>query len=190
VDIWEITYKGIFNYVDPATGKTMGEPGQIEGFSSYFPPHNSPPFAAVFVEIEVDIETGEWKVLELVNAYDIGQAINPALVEGQLEGGIQQGLGYVLTEDTIYDDKGMCINNSFTDYKMFGPTDMPNLKIILVEDPDPQGPYGAKSCGESGLVAPTGATLNALYNALGIQFKEGPVTPEKILKAIKEKGIN
>ncbi len=189
VDIWEISYKGVYNYIDPATGQTMGEPGQIQGYSSFFPPHNSPPFAACFVEVEVDTETGDVKVLELVNAYDIGRAIHPPSVEGQLDGGAQQGLGFSLTEETYYDEKGLCLNNSFTDYKMLGPSDMPKIKTILIEDPDPHGPFGAKSCGESGTVTPVGASANAIYHALGIQFTEAPITPEKILKAIKEQGI-
>jgi len=188
-DVSEITQKGVYNYIDPATGQTIGEPGQIQSYISFFPRHNSPPFAACFVEVEVDIETGDVKVLELVNAYDIGRAIHPPSVESQLDGGTQQGLGYVLTEEMRYDDKGLCLNNSFTDYKMLGPSDMPKMTTILVEEPDPEGPFGAKSCGESGIVAPVGAVANAVYHALGIQFTEGPITPEKVLKAIKEKGV-
>jgi xanthine dehydrogenase molybdenum-binding subunit len=87
-----------------------------------------------------------------------------------------------------YDAKGLCLNNSFTDYKILGPSDMPAIKIILVENPDPHGPYGAKGCGECGLITPIGAVANAIYHALGIQFIEAPITPEKILEALKEKG--
>jgi xanthine dehydrogenase molybdenum-binding subunit len=189
IDVRTITAMGVYNFVDPATGKTIGTPGQIQGYESFFPPHNSPPFSAIFVEVEVDTETGEVKLLEFVNAYDIGRAINPTNVEGQLEGGAQHGLGNVLTEETYYDKNGLCLNSNFTDYKMLGPSDLPPMKIILVEQPDPIGPYGAKSCGEEGIINPIGATANAIYNALGIQILEAPITPEKILKAIKEKGI-
>ena len=190
IDVKTITSLGVYNFVNPATGKTVGTPGQIQGYESFFPPHNSPPFSAVFVEVEVDTETGEVKILEFVNAYDIGRAINPSNVEGQLEGGAQHGLGNVLTEETYYDKNGLCLNSSFTDYKMLGPSDLPPMKIILVEQPDPIGPYGAKSCGEEGIINPIGATANAIYNALGIQFLEAPITPEKILKALKEKGLS
>ena len=189
IDVKAITSMGVYNFVDPATGKTIGTPGQIQGYESFFPPHNSPPFSAIFVEVEVDTETGEVKLLEFVNAYDIGRAINPTNVEGQLEGGAQHGLGNILTEETYYDKNGLCLNSNFTDYKMLGPSDLPLMKIILVEQPDPIGPYGAKSCGEEGIINPIGATANAIYNALGIQFKESPITPEKILKAIQEKGL-
>ncbi len=189
LDVIDITYKGVYNFMDPATGQRMGSPGQIQGYASYFPPSNSPPFSACFVEVEVDIETGQVAVLEIAYAHDIGRAIHPPSAEGQLEGGIQQALGMALTEEINYDENGLCLNSNFTDYKVFGPTDMPKCKIILVEEPDPFGPYGAKSVGEAGNASPTGATANAIYNALGIQFIEGPITPEKIVAAIKTQGI-
>lgn len=94
-----------------------------------------------------------------------------------------------ITEETYYDENGLCLNSNFMDYRMFGPSDMPKCTSILVEKPDPLGPYGAKSCGESGFVAPTGAVANAIYNAIGIQFVGGPIIPEKILKAIEEFGV-
>ncbi len=188
VDIKTICYEGVYPFLDPATGGRMGIPGQILGYASYFASHNSPPFAAAFAEVEVDTQTGEVKVLEVINAHDIGRAIHPPSVEGQLEGGVQQALGMALTEETYYDERGLILNNSFTDYKTFGPSDMPRCRSILVEQPDPIGPYGGKSVGESGLVAPTGAVANAVYHALGIRFNEAPITPEKVLKAIKSRG--
>jgi xanthine dehydrogenase molybdenum-binding subunit len=94
-----------------------------------------------------------------------------------------------LMEETYYDKNGLCLNSNFTDYKMPGPSDMPKCKVILVEEPDPIGPYGAKSVGEGGLANPPGAVLNAIRNAIGIQITDVPATPEKILKAIKEQGI-
>ncbi|MBE9533521.1 MAG: molybdopterin-dependent oxidoreductase, partial [Proteobacteria bacterium] len=185
LSVKEICRSGIYNFTNPETGETNGVPGQIQGYASHFPAHNSPPFGACFTEVEVDIETGEVKVLELVIAHDIGRAINPMAVEGQLEGGVQQALGMVLTEELQYDDAGLCLNNSFTDYKMFGPADMPKTKIILVEQPDPIAPLGMKSVGEAGPVNPVGATANAISHALGITFTEAPITPEKILQALK-----
>jgi len=190
IDARRIAKDAVYNFIDPVSGKNIGIPGQIQGYSSFFAKHCSPPFGACFSEVEVDIETGEVKVLNLVNGHDIGKAIHPPSVEGQLEGGAQQGLGFVLTEEYAYDDKGRVLNNDFTDYKMLGPSDMPNAKIILVETaPDPIGPMGAKSCGESALMGPIGSVANAIYDAIGIQMTEAPITAEKILKAIKEKGI-
>ncbi|HNR14954.1 MAG TPA: molybdopterin-dependent oxidoreductase, partial [Thermodesulfobacteriota bacterium] len=187
VDLKEITQRAVYATMDHKTGQPLVPQGQIQGYASYRPVHHSPPWSASFAEVEVDTETGKVKVVDFVTAYDIGRAIHPANVEGQLEGGAQQGLGNVLTEDIDYNAKGLCRNNSFTDYKLLGPVDMPPMKIILVEDPDPMGPYGAKGVGECGLITPIGAVANAIYHALGIQFKEEPITPERILKALKEK---
>ncbi|NOY12585.1 MAG: molybdopterin-dependent oxidoreductase [Deltaproteobacteria bacterium] len=184
LSVKEICHTGVYNFTDPQTGKTNGVPGQIQGYASHFPSHNSPPFGACFAEVEVDTETGEVQVLELVIAHDIGRAINPMAVEGQLEGGAHQALGMTLTEETCYDEAGLCRNNSFTDYKLFGPVDMPKITCILVEQPDPIAPLGMKSVGEAGPVNPVGATANAISHALGIMFTAAPITPEKILRAI------
>ena len=163
--------------------------GQIQAYVSYKPEQNSPPFFSTFVELEVDTETGEVELLELVSSHDIGRAIHPAICEGQMEGGAQQGMGMVLTEETYFNEQGFATNNSFTDYKMLGASDMPKMTSILVENPDPYGPFGAKSVGEAGLVTPVGATANAIFQATGIQFVEGPITPEKILHQIQERGL-
>jgi xanthine dehydrogenase molybdenum-binding subunit len=189
IDVAEIASVGIYNFVNPQTGEANGVPGQIQGYASYLPSHNSPPFGACFIEVEVDTETGEVKVIESVNTHDIGCAIHPDSVEGQMDGGLQQGLGNVLTEEIYYDENGLCLNSSFTDYKMFGPSDMPKSQNILIEEPDPEGPFGAKSVGEAGAVTPIGATANAIFDAIGVQFTHGPITPEKILKKIKEEGL-
>jgi xanthine dehydrogenase molybdenum-binding subunit len=189
VTVQQICYEGVYAFLDAQTGGRIGIPGQIQAYSSHYADSNSPPFAASFAEVEVDTETGQIEVLHVVNSHDIGRAIHPPSVEGQLEGGVQQALGMAITEETYYDANGLCLNSNFTDYRMFGPSDMPKCTSILVEEPDPLGPYGAKSCGESGLVAPTGAVANAIYNAIGIQFVGGPITPEKILKAIEEFGV-
>lgn len=189
IDAREIAAQGIFNFFDPVSGKQIGIPGQIQGYSSFLANHCSPPFGACMSEVEVDTETGQVKVVELVNAHDIGKAIHPPSVEGQLEGGAQQGLGFVTTEDIYYDKNGLCLNNDFTDYKMPGPADMPKANIILVESaPDPIAPMGAKSCGESALMGPIGSVANAIADAIGIRFYDAPITPERILKGIKQSG--
>ena len=189
MSIKEICNVGVYHFVNPMNGEANGIPGQIQGYASYFPSHNSPPFGACFAEVEVDIETGQVQVLELVMAHDIGRAINPKAVAGQLVGGSHQALGMALTEEIHYNAKGLCLTNSFTDYKMFGPLDMPKVTTILVENPDPVAPYGLKSVGEAGPVNPVGATANAISNALGIMFTEAPITPEKILLAIAAQGL-
>jgi xanthine dehydrogenase molybdenum-binding subunit len=188
VDVATICFQGVRNWIMPDTGDWIGVPGQIQGYSSYFAKHNSPPWGAAFAEVEVDLDTGAFKVLELVSASDVGKAIHPPSVEGQVEGGMQQGLGQACLEEIVYDGQGLCLNNNFVDYKMFGPSDMPKSTTILVEEFDPHGPYGAKSVGESGQVAPTGAVANAIADAIGAAVVKGPIIPERILQTIKQKG--
>jgi len=153
------------------------------GTSGY---RGSSPFQATFVEVEVDTETGQVKVLKIVLAEDIGRAINPMTVEGQLEGGIVQGLGYTLTEDFVVDmNTGCTVTDSFDVYKLPTTLDLPEIEVILVEQPVASGPFGAKGVGELGLIAMAAATANAVYDAVGIQVKELPITPEKILHALE-----
>lgn len=187
VSLKDMLHKSVFNYDATAeTGPGFSE-GQIEGYSSYNPKHCSPPWAATFIEVEVDMETGEYELIEMVNTHDIGRSINPAIVEGQMEGGAQHGLGMALSEELYFDEDGKVLNNGFTDYKMLGPSDLPKMTNIIIEEPDPFGPYGAKSVGETGLCTPLGAVANAIFNASGVQVTDLPITPEKLLKAIKEK---
>jgi xanthine dehydrogenase molybdenum-binding subunit len=144
-----------------------------------------PNFQAGFAEIEVDVETGIIKVVRLVIAHDIGRAINPLTVEGCLEGGAAQGLGYALTEDLIIDKRtGKVLSDSFATYKMPSVLDMPEVEVILVEEPDPTGPFGAKGVGETGITNVAPAIANALYDAVGIRIHSLPMTPEKVHDAL------
>ncbi|MDP6620139.1 MAG: molybdopterin-dependent oxidoreductase, partial [Nitrospinota bacterium] len=144
-------------------------------------------FGVHIVEVEVDTETGEVSVVRAVAAHDVGRAINPAVVEGQIEGGFAQGLGYTLMEDLVTDG-GQTINPSFIDYKIPSVLDVPEEMIpIIVEEPDPAGPFGAKGVGEPGLVATAPAVANAIYDAVGVRIHDLPITPEKVLAALEEK---
>jgi len=143
-------------------------------------------FAAQAVEVEVDVETGVVRVLKAVAAHDVGKAINPSNVEGQIEGGFVQGLGFALTEDTIF-EKGKIMNPTFTDYKILPAADIPDLKVIIVEANDDTGPFGAKGVAEPCLVGVSPAVANAIYDAIGLRFTDLPITPEKVLKALKAK---
>ncbi len=161
---------------------------QIIGTASEEPEGNPPVYAAQFVEVEVDTETGLIEVVKVAAAHDVGTALNPAVVEGQIEGAIQQGLGYALTEEYRYDPhSGQPLNANLADYKILTTVDMPEVETILVEAASQSGPFGAKSVGESGLVATAAAVGNAVFNALGIRFNELPITPEKVLQALKER---
>jgi xanthine dehydrogenase molybdenum-binding subunit len=146
-------------------------------------------FAAHFVEVEVDTETGQIEVKQVVAVHEVGRAINPLGVEGQIEGGIQQGIGHTLTEDLIVDEEtGRTLNASFVDYKMPLSMDMPPIKTIILEStPDPSGPFGAKGVGEDPIMAIGPAVVNAVYDAIGVRFREIPLTPERVLRALREK---
>ncbi|MCP3954926.1 MAG: xanthine dehydrogenase family protein molybdopterin-binding subunit [Desulfobacterales bacterium] len=138
------------------------------------------------VRVKVDEETGKVEVLDYVAAHDVGRAINPLLLEGQVYGGVVMGLGYALTEQVILEN-GEVMNPNFRDYKIFTAKDVVPIKAPVIETLDTAGPYGAKGIGEPGCVPTAPAVANAVYNAIGIRIKDLPITPEKVLAAIKEK---
>ena len=180
VSVAEIARDTLYNY-------ELGKGEHISGKCSFQPTH-SPIFQASFAEVEVDTETGEVNVLRIVVAHDIGRAINPTTVEGQLEGGAVQGLGYTLTEDFAVDkNTGKIITDSFATYKIPSTLDIPEMEVILVEQPVASGPFGAKSVGESGMILVAPIIANAIYNAVGVRITELPMTPERVLKALKAK---
>lgn len=141
-------------------------------------------FGTQGAEVEVDLETGQVRVLKIVAAHDVGRAINPMLLEGQLEGGISMGIGYALLEKLIIEN-GEVMNPTFLDYKLPTVKDMPPLELVMVETDDPGGPYGAKGVSESGAIPTAAAIGNAIADALGIRIYEVPMQPEVVLNAIK-----
>jgi 4-hydroxybenzoyl-CoA reductase subunit alpha len=142
-------------------------------------------FTAQVAEIDVDLRTGQVKVLKYYEATDCGKAINPASVEGQVEGGISMGLGQALMEEIVVDRQGRVLNPNFHDYKIPTTMDMPDMDSEIVDSYDPTSAYGGKEVGE----APTGPVcavlLNALYDAIGIRLTEPPITPEKVFRAMR-----
>ncbi|MTI81147.1 MAG: carbon monoxide dehydrogenase [Firmicutes bacterium] len=150
-------------------------------------PENAPPWLAHFAEVEVDTETGKVKVVKLVAAHDVGKAIHPQIVEGQLHGGLAQGIGYALSEEIKYNDKGQQLNDGFHKYMLPTAVDIPELEAIIVEAAEPSHPFGVKGVGETGLVATAPAIANAIFNAIGIRFFEIPITEEKVYKALLNK---
>lgn len=132
-------------------------------------------------EVEVDMETGEFKVTRITSAHDMGKAINPQQVEGQIEGGTLQGLGYATMEEIRHDANGKMLNNAFATYILPTTEDTPELEPIIVEHAYDKGPYGAKGFGEVPLMGIAPAIANAIYNATGVRIRKLPIKPEKIL---------
>lgn len=158
---------------------------QICATESHISHKSPPPFSAHFAEVEVDMETGQVTVIKYVGATDCGTAINPNLAEGQVEGAMLNGIGFAMTEEFIFDNRGRVTNASFMHYKIPSTTDLPDLKAIMVPTYEETGPYGAKSVSEIGINGPLPAIGNAIYNATGARLYKGPFTPERVLAAIK-----
>lgn len=161
---------------------------QLVGVGTYTPT-KSYSFGAHFVEVEVDTETGEVAVLQVIPVHEIGKIIHPVAAAGQIEGGIQQGIGHTLSEDYVIDlTNGRSLNPSFVDYKMPLSMDMPPIRTIILETaPDPGGPWGAKGVGEDPIIAIGPAIANAIHDAIGVRFRHYPITPENVLDALRAK---
>ncbi len=144
-------------------------------------------FASQAIEVEVDIYTGNVKVLDVHVAQDVGRVLNPLGLEGQIEGGVVMGMGYALTEELLMDN-GNVINPSFHDYKLPTAGDIPDIHFYPIETYDQKGPYGAKGVGEAPLIPTAPAIANAVSDAVGIKIDDLPITPEKVLKALKNIG--
>ncbi|MBI2874283.1 MAG: xanthine dehydrogenase family protein molybdopterin-binding subunit [Firmicutes bacterium] len=136
-------------------------------------------FACHVAEVEVDPETGAVKVVDYVAAHDLGRAINPAGAEGQIEGGVAQGIGFTLSEELV-SREGRILNHGLLDYRIPTPPDLPRIRPILVEEDDPVGPYGAKGLGEPPQNPVPAAIANAVYDAVGVQFRDLPMVPERV----------
>ncbi len=162
---------------------------QIQAQASHTASESPPPFIAQFAEIDVDKKTGEIHVVQFVSAVDCGMPVNPALVEGQIEGAAVNGLSYALCEEYIFDSKGKMLNPGFWDYKIYTDRDIPEMKTIVVNSFEETGPFGAKSVGEIGINGPAPAVANAVYDAVGVRMYETPMTPEKVWTRMKEAGV-
>lgn len=143
-------------------------------------------FASHVAEVNVDIDTGKLEIAHYYGIHDTGEVINPMLAEGQIEGGVLQGLGYAIYENYYFDKSGKMLNSSFLDYKVPTSMDMPELESAFAESHEDRGPFGAKGLGEPTIVPVAAAVANALYDAVGIRFTEMPFTPEKVWRAIVE----
>jgi putative selenate reductase molybdopterin-binding subunit len=158
---------------------------QIMATASHMSYDSPPPFAAVFVEVEVDTETGLVRVLKLVEAVDCGQVVNPSMAEGQVEGAAIQSLGYALYERMPFDEKGRMQFRSFRDYTIASAVDVPEIVTILVPTHEPTGPFGAKAIAEIPINGPAPAIANAIAQAVGVRVRELPLTPDRVLAALE-----
>jgi CO/xanthine dehydrogenase Mo-binding subunit len=152
---------------------------------SLFPAFNAPSFHCHAAEVEVDPETGQTRVVDFVVAQDVGFAVNPTTVEGQLQGGAVQGIGYALFEELVF-EQGRIANANLALYKVPTALDVPPVRTIIVEAASEHGPYGAKGVGEPPVVLPPAAVANAVAAAIGVPIRTTPLTPERVLRTIRD----
>jgi CO/xanthine dehydrogenase Mo-binding subunit len=165
-------------------GKAAATGGPITTAASVNAGGQAPGFASQFCDVEVDPETGKVTILRFVAAQDVGTAIHPSYVEGQIQGGVVQGIGWALHEEYIYNPKGQMDNAGFLDYRCPVASDLPMIEPLLVEVPNPAHPYGAKGVGEVNICPPMAAIANAIDAAIGRRMTELPMSPPKIRAAL------
>jgi CO/xanthine dehydrogenase Mo-binding subunit len=159
---------------------------QLSGYATYGSPISPPPFVAGFAEVEVDLETGKYDLIDFVAVADCGTIINSNLARIQLEGGIVQGIGMAMYEDVHYDYKGRLQTNSFMQYKIPSRSDIKQVRTAFEESYEPTGPFGAKSIGEVVINTPCPAIAHAVYNATGVWVSHLPITPEKVFMGMNK----
>src|SRR5262249_1689459 len=169
-------------------GKLHATGGAVVGRASVDPPGPGGAFATHIVDVEVDPETGKTTVLRYTAVQDVGTAIHPGYVEGQMQGGTVQGIGWALNEEYVYTDQSVMANASFLDYRLPTCLDLPMIDTVLVEVPDPVHPYGVRGVGEVPIVPPPAALANAVYRAVGVGLRRLPMAPGRVMKEILAKG--
>ena len=164
------------------TGGPLTATGSLEAHGA------GPGFAVHVCDLEVDPETGVVRVVRYTASQDAGTAIHPSYVEGQIQGGVAQGVGWALNEEYIYDSDGVMENPSFLDYRVPVASDLPMIDAIIVEVPNPAHPYGVRGVGETGIVPPIPAVANAIHDATGCRIRDLPMSPIRVLDAITSNG--
>ncbi len=168
-------------------GKTGGP---IAGYARINAQGAAPSFGSHIVDVEVDRETGRVTILRYTVLQDAGKAVHPSYVEGQFQGGAAQGIGWALNEEYVYGDDGKLQNPGFLDYRIPVASDLPMIDTVIVEVPNPNHPFGVRGVGETPIVPPMAAIANAIENAIGIRFTELPMSPPKVLAALKVDAAN
>ena len=168
--------------------KTAGKTGgPLVGYAAINAQGAGPSLATHLVDVEVDPETGKVTILRYLAVQDAGRAVHPSYVEGQMQGGAVQGIGWALNEEYIYDKNGRMENPGFLDYRIPVCSDVPMIDTVIVEVPNPRHPYGVRGVGETPIVPPMAAIANAVANATGIRFTDLPMSPPRVLEAIDAK---
>jgi CO/xanthine dehydrogenase Mo-binding subunit len=146
----------------------------------------SPGFATHIVDVEVDPETGKVQILRYTAIQDTGKAIHPSYVEGQIQGGVVQGIGWAMNEEYFYNDKGILVNASLLDYRMPTALDLPMIDAVMIENHYPNHPYGVRGVGEVPIVPPAAALEDAIYQATGVRIYDLPMNPPRVLASLQK----
>jgi len=187
---WAEAARKYFNDKGPLVGTGWYKPpeglgGDYKGAAVGTSPAYS--FSSAVCECRVDLDTGLVKIDKVFDFHDCGTPVNPLSVHGQVEGAIVMGAGETLMEDVTYDDKGRVVNPNLHDYLLMTIKDAPEIFSGIVESYEPEGPFGAKEVGEGATLPVLASVAHAIANATGVWIKDLPITPEKILKALKKK---
>jgi CO/xanthine dehydrogenase Mo-binding subunit len=158
--------------------------GPINGRGNVSPGGVGGAFAVHVVDVEVDPETGKVDILRYTAVQDAGKAVHPSYVEGQIQGGAVQGIGWALNEEYVFDDKGEMQNPTFLDYRMPISLDLPMIDTVIVEVANPGHPFGVRGVGEVPIVPPMAAIANAIHAAVGVRMEQLPMSPNRVLEAL------
>ena len=169
------------------SARLMRTGGPVTCSVSAASPGSGPIIAGNLVDVEVDPETGKVDILRFTAFMDVGTAIHPAYVEGQIQGGTVQGIGWALNESYFYDDEGSMLNSSFLDYRMPTSLDVPMIETVMIEVPNPKHIFGVRGVGEAPIIPPLPALANAISDAIGVRMLDLPMTPDVILTALESK---
>ncbi|MBT7547879.1 MAG: xanthine dehydrogenase family protein molybdopterin-binding subunit, partial [Gemmatimonadetes bacterium] len=160
--------------------------GPVIASAGVNPSGAGPTIATHIVDLEVDPDTGKVKILRYTAVQDAGKAVHPSYVEGQIQGGAAQGIGWALSEEYFIDDEGKMLNSSFLDYRMPTALDLPMIDTVIVEVHNPGHPFGVRGVGEVPIVPPLAAIANALYDAIGVRIDDLPLNPARVLAAMQK----
>ena len=168
-------------------GKLMPTGGPVTVSTTSNPRQVGPCFAGNIVDVEVDPETGKVTILRYTVFQDVGKAAHPSYVEGQMQGGTVQGIGWALNEEYFYNEDGIMQNSSLLDYRMPTSLDLPMIDTVIIEVPNPGHPFGLRGVGEVPIVPPMAAIANAIYHAIGVRLTRLPMSPGAVLEALEAK---